>query len=773
MAIGELPTSDAEPQGTIAGPTVSTRDKPPMQDTLPPGVGHHPPCAASLGTGSMLAGYRLLQKLGEGGMGAVYMAEDVALRRHVALKVMRQEIASCDSSKQRFLREARAAACLQHDNVVGIHQVGEDNGIAFLAMPLLKGESLGKRLQRDTSMPVPVILNLGRDIADGLSAAHELGLVHRDIKPDNIWIEPLPKARGERAKILDFGLVRPATEDESLVTQQGAVLGTPAYMSPEQACGMNVDHRSDLFSLGGVLYKMATGRRPFNGRNAIEVLSNLATETPPTPVSLVPGMLPELSDLIMKLLEKEPANRPATAQEVAETFRTMQPENMVVVIAKPENSAAPWAISDADSDMHSMPTDNVTLPDSRKIQRSGPTPKSTTKSKSRQPLESLPLLEVPPARRGSGMLWKLALCALVGGGIIGGLWAMRGKPQPDTSPVVIAELPKSPIDESPKIVIKDKEIPPAKEKEPISTKDKHPEIKNPAIVDPGPELLVRPREVEVRVVEVALPYPREVRPTMVVIELPKKIDPPIDVVGPPKKKDIPDDKVVVKPKVTGYALQFGEGSSVLVPTLKLDRAGSYTIEAYVTPGARNLAGMNAIVWVPGQTALAIPFSFWSFTAFPEGVAAGVAVKAPVKEQKRTHVAAVRNDKQIMLFIDGKLIVSRDCPKDKLIAPKDVLMIGASPGPKISSFDGLIDEVRISRMARYAKDFDPLPRFNTDRDTMALYHFDEGQGDTLKDATANDHHGTITGARWVHTDGSAIIPFKLSGPLKDSDRPKRN
>jgi len=753
MSSSDQPTTDHEraatPEGTIAGPSGSTR----VQSNFPvapAGAGHQPPSAGNLAIGDTLAGYRLLQKLGEGGMGAVYMAEDIALRRQVALKVMKKEIATSESSKQRFFREARAAARLQHDNVVGIHQIGEEFGIPFLAMPLLKGESLGKRLQREAALPIPTILNLGRDIADGLSAAHEMGLVHRDIKPDNIWVEPLPKARGERAKILDFGLVRQASEDDSLVTQQGAVLGTPAYMSPEQACGMEVDHRSDLFSLGGVLYKMATGRRPFNGRNAIEVLSNLATETPPTPASLVPGMLPELSDLIMKLLEKEPKDRPASAQEVAEIFRTLQPEGMVVVV-RSGDSGAPWAIADAESDVNSLPTDNVTLPDSRKLARSAtPPPKRHSRSGSQTPMP-LPALPQPKRRFGIGFG---VLATLLTAGIVAGvlLWAKSGRVKDSPTEPEVASVPPPPV-----VEVVPTPVPPPPKK---------------VVTFSGPEIGPPPRLVVIVEPEIPLPYPREVKPVQVVIEPPKKKDPPIDIVVIPKKKDPPKDVVVDKSKVVGNALQFGQGSAVLVPSLKLDRAGPFTFEAYVTPSDKNLAGMNAIVWIPGQTALAIPFSFWSFTAFPEGATAGLAVKVPVKEQKRTHVAAVRNDKQILLFLNGKLVGSRDCPNDKLAAPKDVLMIGANPGAmKISSFDGLIDEIRISKRARYSKDFVPQPRFETDRDTLGLYHFDEGQGDILNDATNNEHHGNIIGAKWVKSDGSPIVPFDKSGTIKNSDRPK--
>jgi tRNA A-37 threonylcarbamoyl transferase component Bud32 len=192
-----------------------------------------------------LGGYRVLRKLGAGGMGVVFLAEDVALRRQVALKVMRPALARHDSARKRFLREARAVAAVEHDNIVAVHQVGEERGVPYFAMPLLKGASLEERLRSGGALPVADVVRLGRQIALGLTAAHERGLVHRDVKPGNIWIEP----DSGRAKLLDFGLARElvpgrAAEDDPL-TELGTIIGTPAYLAPEQARGQAVDGRAD------------------------------------------------------------------------------------------------------------------------------------------------------------------------------------------------------------------------------------------------------------------------------------------------------------------------------------------------------------------------------------------------------------------------------------------------------------------------------------------------------------------------------------------------
>jgi WD40 repeat protein len=246
-------------------------------------------------------------------MGVVYQAQDTLLERPVALKVLLPTLAASASARQRFLREARAAAAIEHDHIVPIFQVGEDRGVAYLAMPLLQGESLDDRLRRPPALPVPEVLRIGREIAEGLAAAHERGLIHRDVKPANVWLE----GKRGRVKILDFGLARPRGES-SQITQQGTIVGTPAYMAPEQGRGEAVDYRCDLFSLGCVLYKMCTGEIPFRGTDLVSTLVAVAMDEPAPPHELNPQVPPALSALVMRLLAKDPANRPASAPAVAD-----------------------------------------------------------------------------------------------------------------------------------------------------------------------------------------------------------------------------------------------------------------------------------------------------------------------------------------------------------------------------------------------------------------------------------------------------------------------
>jgi serine/threonine protein kinase len=258
-----------------------------------------------------LGGYEILGCIGWGGMGIVLKGFDVALNRCVAIKVLGPQLALSGAARQRFAREARAAAAVVHDNVVAIHAVAEANGLPYFVMPYLRGPSLEKRLQQTGALAVVEVLRIGRQIASGLAAAHAQGLVHRDVKPANILL-----GEGvERVTLTDFGLAR-AVDDASL-TQSGTIAGTPQYMSPEQAAGVPVDHRADLFSLGSVLYALCTGRPPFRAPGTLGVLRRVA-EDRPRPIRDINPDIPEwLVALIDRLHEKAPADRFQSAAEVA------------------------------------------------------------------------------------------------------------------------------------------------------------------------------------------------------------------------------------------------------------------------------------------------------------------------------------------------------------------------------------------------------------------------------------------------------------------------
>lgn len=267
-----------------------------------------------------IGGHRVIRLLGSGGMGRVWLAHDDRLDRDVAIKVMLPSKALEPASRERFLRESRAVARIDHPHVVTIHHVGEEGGLPYLVMPFLEGRSLADHLRQEGRLPIAEALRIAQEIAAGLGAAHARNLVHRDIKTDNVIL--VGPAR--RVRIIDFGLVREASVTSHSLTLDGLVVGTPSYMAPERATDGEVDGRADLFGLGVILYEMLGGRLPYEGRSFVAVLAAIARGTP-TPLSEVaPDVPPAVADLVMRLIAHDPADRPADADVVATSLEALR-----------------------------------------------------------------------------------------------------------------------------------------------------------------------------------------------------------------------------------------------------------------------------------------------------------------------------------------------------------------------------------------------------------------------------------------------------------------
>ncbi|MGB6477588.1 MAG: serine/threonine-protein kinase, partial [Candidatus Sulfotelmatobacter sp.] len=269
-------------------------------------------------TGQVIGHYRVLEKIGSGAMGEVFRARDQRLGRDVALKLIRPASSGNPDHLRRFELEARAAAALNHPNIVAIYDVGFNDGTPYIVCELLEGNTLRKRLA-EGALPVPVALDYALQIVQGLIAAHDRRIVHRDLKPENLFV-----TTDGRVKILDFGVAKlqsspedseRSVEELTTVTRSGAVIGTVAYMSPEQLRSKPVDHRSDIFSVGAILYEMLAGRRAFRGETEVDTMTAVLLENP-ADIDLEQVSVPEsVLQIVRHCLEKEPENRFQSARD--------------------------------------------------------------------------------------------------------------------------------------------------------------------------------------------------------------------------------------------------------------------------------------------------------------------------------------------------------------------------------------------------------------------------------------------------------------------------
>jgi serine/threonine protein kinase len=298
----------------------------------------------TLQAGTRLGAYEIAARIGAGGMGEVYLAHDTKLGRHVALKVLPASLAGDDDRRRRLEREAQAAARLNHPNIVTLFSLEEAEGIAFLTMEYVEGDALTSHIP-DTGMPLDRLLPVAIAIADAVAAAHRAGIVHRDLKPANVMLT----APGARAKVLDFGLARlhgvvmdtAAATGTAPITDLGHIVGTVAYMSPEQAEGRETDARSDIFALGVMLFEMATGRRPFIGDSSMSVITSILRDTPPTITDVKPRLPIEFARIVRRCLQKEPDRRYQTAVDLRNALEEVKQDSESGISTSAVAPAAP------------------------------------------------------------------------------------------------------------------------------------------------------------------------------------------------------------------------------------------------------------------------------------------------------------------------------------------------------------------------------------------------------------------------------------------------
>src|SRR5215213_2097353 len=340
--------------------------------------------------------YRIVRKLGAGGMANVYLAEDEDLGRRVAIKILNDRYANDDLFIERFRREAKSAAALSHPNIVSVYDRGEAEGTYYIAMEVIEGRSLKELIMTRGPLPIAQALAYTHEILEALRFAHRHGIIHRDIKPHNILI-------GERLKVTDFGIARAGA---SQMTEAGSIMGTAQYLSPEQARGAPVTASSDLYSVGIVLYEMLTGQVPFSGDSAIEIAMKHLNEVPKPPSSLRPEITPELGQVVLRALAKNADDRYQTADEFTEDLDRVE----AGIPLSPETATAATAV------LTGVPATQAT-----QVLSAPPTTPLPPSAPRRPPPTYPPRYadEPPPRRRRRWLPWLLVLLLLAGAAIAG------------------------------------------------------------------------------------------------------------------------------------------------------------------------------------------------------------------------------------------------------------------------------------------------------------------------------------------------------------------
>jgi serine/threonine protein kinase len=657
--------------------------------------------------GNRLAHYEFRERIGAGGMGVVMRAYDVKLDRDVAIKVLAADLSRDEEARVRFLREAKVAAAVRHPRVVTIHAVDECDGVPYLVMEFVDGQSLEQLIRSQGRLPVQQVVWIGQQIAEGLAAAHQRGLVHRDVKPANVLLENLEgKIAGEvlpvhrllpsecHVKLTDFGLAR-AVAGIGL-TKTGAIIGTPQYMSPEQAEGEEIDHRSDLFSLGSVMYSMCAGRPAFHGESVPGILRQVADKRPVSLSELGPQIPVWLVAIIDKLMAKRPADRYQTASEVARLLKRRFDEM---------NSVAAM-LRNAQTSADDIPTQ--------------PNPVF------RQPRRKLRLLLGLLAT----LLIALAIFIVV---TKDGEFVLE-----TTDPTIAARL-----GETGGIVVEDQLTNQTytlrRGSNPMPQGEHHLLITTPSGLE-----LETPKFTITRFGSTTATV--RLKPGAGDGQIPNQSDAPTS--GP------------------DFALEFdGKKSHVKIPTLRHDASGPLTVEAWVSGSVPVLP--KAIVVLGGKARAQLNNWRDGWYAFDPRLEKSDLGSVSIDPTKWVHLSYVMDTNEGRFYVDGKLISSS--PRIGPLITDDPKLncswLGGHPElatPDVTQYvlAGQIDEVRISNVSRYSQPFSPPARFESDAQTIALYHFNEGQGDILRDSSGNQHHGQIIGARWIDR-ATASPPVAIS------------
>ncbi|MBI1348705.1 protein kinase [bacterium] len=682
--------------------------------------------------------YELLEELGSGGMGQVFRARHTKLGRIVAIKMLPADRFQSADAVARFEREMRAVGLLQHPHIVTAHDAGEIDGRHFLVMEFVAGEDLTHLLARTGPLPVPEVCEMGRQTALGLQHIQENQLVHRDIKPSNLMLVSPRHAKAQPTiKILDLGLALLGTPDQispGELTSTGQVMGTVDYMAPEQALDTHhVDIRADLYSLGATLFKLLTGRAPLEDPTRNTVMKRLLAldrEQPPR-LSTLRGDCPAgLCDLIERLLAKSPDGRPTEPHDVAEELARFAVGADLRRLLEPSSEPLPAVLLNP---AHASTIVNATQ-------------HQTTESVSR----SSPKRIGPPR---FPFTWCLALAVLLPVllGVIVYIATDAGTVTVE-APDDLKEGLRVAVLRNGSTVVDGWQIQPGANSHRLRTGSVELQLESGVgdsfELEPQGDLLVK------RGGTVAYRLARRPAQTTTPITRPSATTEP------------PGSEPAMSP-TENLALQFdGSQGDIVLPDLRRDDAQPFTIECRV----RNVGNLVLpILRINGRA----PVQLHLASLKPHGAERNETnkiardVSGPqISASAWTHLAYVVDVSESRLFVDGRVIASKpgSPPVPALSAKFSESWIGnevRDTSFPSRPFQGEIDEIRISRVTRYSKDYQPVHRHEPDAETLALYHCDEGQGAILQDSSGNNHHGQVTGIKWTRSGEPTLATAAVS------------
>lgn len=667
---------------------------------------------AGKGKSLILGNYVILDKLGQGGMGMVLKAEHRRMKRLVALKVMSPTAVKTPDALKRFHREVEAAAKLDHPHIVTAYDADEANDTHFLVMQFVDGTDLSAVVRKDGPLPVEQAVQYIIQAARGLEFAHEQGVIHRDIKPANLLLDQKGTVR-----ILDMGLARidgavGGSSEGAGLTNTGTIMGTVDYMSPEQAMDTkHADARSDIYSLGMSLFYLVTGRVAYDGDTMMKKL--MAHQNAPVPSLLESFVQPaadsvdrsttdlqQLQQVFQRLVAKRPEDRPQTmTQVIAELQRCLSGGSPTVAL-------------------HTSVT---------------PSPR--------------------PDTAGTNVELQQFFQRLNGEMSVSGSSATAT----DSKGTAFAQT----LADSETLVASAGEVgtdPPTERSLALEQSDGHRLVKSRQKAVAGQSLLSRRSLVVLGAGAAAVLL-------LVVFVVTRQSGKGrlANSQGAVKKrslKSVPGETIKAAADAPGYALQFSRpGDRVEISNLNLEPTNSHTIEAFVTPAADKVVPNSAWAWIVRGQGLALQMhvdnscSFVAQWAQKEGRSiATSAGNATILSGRRIHVAGVQTRDELRFYVDGKLVKATKPKGNGLNVSAESISIGGGTGN--GNFFGMIDEVRISNIARYEADFKPAQRLRNEPYTIALYHCDDGIGVTLSDSSGNNHHGRIAGAQWVDENAPA-------------------